>query len=136
MGRFETRWLAAPGKLSALADLSGRWIESVRGRRPTQEIELDMDSSVSPTHGEQEMSPGTDTTPACYHPLFVLNQLGDMERCTLRPGHGHSADGWERELKPIIANPAWECSVHHAHDCTQRAGSRGVAAHDWSSAGV
>ena len=28
MGRFETRWLAAPANLSALADLSGRWIDS------------------------------------------------------------------------------------------------------------
>jgi Transposase DDE domain group 1 len=22
----------------------------------------------------------------CYHPLFVFNQFGDLERCTLRPG--------------------------------------------------
>jgi hypothetical protein len=26
MGRFETQWLAAEKNLSALADLSGRWI--------------------------------------------------------------------------------------------------------------
>ena len=30
----------------------------------------------------------------CYHPLFVFNQFGDLERCTLRPGNVHSADGW------------------------------------------
>jgi len=34
MGRFETRWLTAEKNLSALADLSGRWIDSVHGRRP------------------------------------------------------------------------------------------------------
>jgi hypothetical protein len=56
MGRFETQWLAAPANLSALADLSGQWIELVHGRRPPRGIVLDMDSSVSPTHGEQEMS--------------------------------------------------------------------------------
>ena len=35
MGRFETRWLAAPENLSALADLSGQWIDLVlvEGRR-------------------------------------------------------------------------------------------------------
>ena len=33
MGRFETRWLAAPKNLSALADLSGQWIDLVHGRR-------------------------------------------------------------------------------------------------------
>jgi hypothetical protein len=30
----------------------------------------------------------------CYHPRFVFNQLGDVERCGLRPGNVHSADGW------------------------------------------
>ena len=52
MGRFETHWLAAETNLSALADLSGRWINLVHSRRPPRGIVLDMDSSVSPTHGE------------------------------------------------------------------------------------
>src|ERR1700757_1680353 len=56
MGRFETRWLTAEKNLFALADLSGRWIDLVHARRPPRGIVLDMDSSVSPTHGEQEMS--------------------------------------------------------------------------------
>jgi hypothetical protein len=34
------------------------------------------------------------------HPLFVFNQFGDLERCVLRPGDVHSADGWESVLKP------------------------------------
>ena len=34
MGRFETRVLAQAGNLAALADLSGRWIDVVRGRHP------------------------------------------------------------------------------------------------------
>ena len=53
MGRFETKWLAVGKNLSALADLSGRWIDNVHGRRPPRGVVLDMDSSVSPTHGEQ-----------------------------------------------------------------------------------
>ena len=39
----------------------------------------------------------------CYHPLFVFNQFGDLERCALRPGNIHSADGWEAVLKPVVA---------------------------------
>jgi hypothetical protein len=38
----------------------------------------------------------------CYHPLFVFNQFGDLERCALRPGNVHSADGWEPVLKPVV----------------------------------
>src|ERR1700737_2774269 len=56
MGRFETQWLATDKNLSALTDMSGQWIDLVHGRRPPRGIVLDMDSSVSPTHGEQEMS--------------------------------------------------------------------------------
>ncbi len=56
MGRFETQWLAAPANFSSLTDLSGYWIDLVHGRRPPRGIVLDMDSSVSPTHGAQEMS--------------------------------------------------------------------------------
>jgi DDE family transposase len=53
MGRFETQWLAAPKNFAVLAHLSGQWIDLVHGRRPPRGIVLDMDSSVSPTHGEQ-----------------------------------------------------------------------------------
>src|ERR671910_392960 len=56
MGRFETEWLTRPENLAALADLSGRWIDSVHGRRPPRIVVLDMDSSESPAHGEQEGS--------------------------------------------------------------------------------
>jgi hypothetical protein len=54
--RFETRWLTVEKNLSALADLSGQWIDRVHARRPPRGVVLDVDSSVSPTHGEQEMS--------------------------------------------------------------------------------
>src|SRR5262245_1164275 len=40
---------------------------------------------------------------ACYHPLFVFNQFGDLEPCALRPGNVHSADGWDGVLKPVVA---------------------------------
>src|SRR6266702_745504 len=103
MGRFETEWLASEENLAALADLSGRWIDRVHGRQSPRTIVLDMDSSVSPTYGDQE---GTAYNGhfacTCYHPLFVFNQFGDLERCVLRPGNVHSADGWEGVLKPVI----------------------------------
>jgi hypothetical protein len=46
---------------------------------------------------------GTANTTAPYHPLFVFNQFGDLERCALRRGNVHSADGWENVLKPVVA---------------------------------
>ena len=54
MGRFETELLATDANIEVLADMSGAWIDKVHDRRPPKMIILDMDSSVSPTHGEQE----------------------------------------------------------------------------------
>jgi hypothetical protein len=103
MGRFETNWLARPENLAAITDLSGRWIGEVAKRRSRKRIVLDMDSSVSPAHGDQESSVWNGHFGCtCYHPLFVFNQFGDLERCALRPGNVHSAEGWEALLKPIV----------------------------------
>ncbi len=104
MGRFETEWLASDENLAALTGLSGQWIDCAHGHRPLRSIVLDMDSSVSPTHGDQE---GTAYNGhfacTCYHPLFVFNQFGDLERSALRPGNVHSADGWKDVLAPAVA---------------------------------
>jgi hypothetical protein len=104
MGRFETKWLRRPENLAALADLPGRWIHKVHQRRPPKIVVLDMDSSESPTYGEQEGGAYNGHFGCtCYHPLFVFNQLGDVERCALRSGNVHSADGWRAVLEPVIA---------------------------------
>ena len=103
MGRFETEVLATDANVEALADMNGVWIDRVHDCHPPTEIILDMDSSVSPTHGDQE---GTAYNGhfgcTCYHPLFLFNQFGDVERCSLRPGNVHSADDWESVLKPVV----------------------------------
>ena len=103
MGRFETKWLSRAENLAALADLPGQWIDKVHQRRPPKTIVLDMDSSESPTYGDQEGGAYNGHFGCtCYHPLFVFNQLGDVERCALRPGNVHSADGWRAVLEPVI----------------------------------
>ena len=58
----------------------------------------------SPTYGEREGSAndGHFGCP-CYHPLFVFNQLGDVEWCVLRSGNVHSAGGWGAVLEPVVA---------------------------------
>jgi hypothetical protein len=103
MGRFETEFLATDENIAALAELSGVWIDRVHDRRPPKMVVLDMDSSVSPTYGDQE---GTAYNGhfgcTCYHPLFLFNHMGDLERCRLRPGNVHSADGWRDVLVPVV----------------------------------
>jgi|HubBroStandDraft_6_1064221.scaffolds.fasta_scaffold11828_4 hypothetical protein len=104
MGRFETEWLTRPENFAALADLPGQWIDTVHRRRSPRIVVLDMDSSESPTYGEQEGSAYNGHFGCtCYHPLFVFNQLGDLERCALRPGNVHSADGWRGVLEPVVS---------------------------------
>ena len=33
-------------------------------------------------------------------------QFGDLERCSLRPGNVHSADGWRNVLEPVVMRAA------------------------------
>jgi hypothetical protein len=114
MGRFETKWLCRSENHAALADLPGQWIDKVHERRPPKTIVLDMDSSESPTYGEQEGSAYNGHFGCtCYHPLFVFNQFGDVERCALRPGNVHSADGWRAVLEPVIAR--YRSTVKHLY---------------------
>ena len=103
-GALRDRAVSDDENLAALADLSGVWIDRVHARKLPRMIVLDMDSSVSPTHGDQE---GTAYNGhfgcTCYHPLFVFNQFGDLERCGLRPGNVHSAHEWRDVLEPVVA---------------------------------
>jgi hypothetical protein len=68
---------------------------------------FDVDLSERPTSGEQAgssykaISAGPVITH--YHPIFVFNPLGDLERCALRPGDAHSGAGWRGVLEPVIA---------------------------------
>jgi hypothetical protein len=104
MARFETEWLTRPENLATLADLPGQWIDTVHRRRSPRIVVLDMDSSESPTYREQEGSAYNGHFGCtCYHPLFVFNQLGDLERCALRPGNVHSADNWRGVLEPVVS---------------------------------
>jgi hypothetical protein len=105
IGRFEIQWLAAPANLSALADLSGQWMHLVHGRRRPRGIVLDMDSSVSPTLGEQEMSVWNGHYACtCYRPLFVFNQFGDLRRCHAR--FSYQAASWSKPRR-VIAKVEW-----------------------------
>ena len=107
MGRFETEALALAENRAALADLNGQWIDRFHNRNGLKYIVPDMDSSVSPPHGNQELSAWNghfDCT--CYHPNFLFNQSGMLERCALRNGNVHSADGWPDVLDPVIARYA------------------------------
>ena len=73
----------------------------VHVRKPPTVIVLDIDSSESETHDTHEGSAYNGHFGCtCYHPLFIFNQFGDLERCALRPGNVHSADGW-RSLRNV-----------------------------------
>ena len=104
MGRFETQMLSVENNLQALSEVNGRWVERALQKTTHRRIILDMDSSASPVHGEQEASAYNGHFGCtCYHPLFCFNQFGDCEGFMLRPGNVHSADRWKEMLEPIVA---------------------------------
>ena len=103
MSRFETEMLSSKKNLTALMDLSGTWIDSVHECVPLDKLILDLDSSQSETYGGQQGSAYNGYFERmCYHPLFLFNQLGDLERAMLRRGNHNSAKFWRRVLLPVI----------------------------------
>jgi hypothetical protein len=103
VGRFETEILALKEDIDSLSEINRRWVEKAMEKTPHHRIILDMDSSESPIHGEQEGSAYNGHFKCnCYHPLFCFNQYGDCEGAMLRPGNVHSADRWEELLEPIV----------------------------------
>jgi len=103
VGCFETEIINTNSNLTALMDLSGEWIDKVHRCKPLKQLILGLDSSVSETHGKQEGSAYNGHFECnCYHPLFLFNQLGDLERAMLRRGNHASAKFWRRVLLPVI----------------------------------
>ena len=62
-------------------------------------VVLDMDSTESPVHGQQEGSAYNGRLESmCYHPLLLCNQHGDCLAAKLRPGNVSSAEDWDELL--------------------------------------
>ena len=92
MARFETDTLSTKENLRHLSDLLGRWIDQAHRHRTLTKLVLDMDSSVSETYGQQQGSAYNGYFECtCYHPLFLFNPFGDVERVMLRRGNHASA---------------------------------------------
>ncbi len=103
VARFETEILAAEGNLEALDAINGAWVARAVDSTESKQVVLDMDSSESPVHGQQEGSAYNEHFKSvCYHPLFIFNQHGDCEGAALRPGNVHSANGWRKLLEPVV----------------------------------
>jgi len=103
MARFETETLSSTDNLQHLIDRSGQWIDQAHRHRKLTKLILDMDSSVSETYGHQQGTAYNGYFAClCYHPLFLFNQFGDLERVMLRRGNHPSAKFWRRLLLPVI----------------------------------
>ncbi len=104
MSRFETEVLTQGRNLEGLARMNAQWVDGAMAHTPHRRVILDMDSSESPVHGEQEGAAYNGHFGCvCYHPIFVFNQSGDCEGAMLRPGNVHSAHDWREVLDPILA---------------------------------
>ena len=103
MGRFETELLTQKDNLKGLERLNVEWVKRGMAKTIHRRIILDIDSSESQVHGQQEGAAYNGHFGCmCYHPLFCFNQFGDCEGAVLRPGNVHSADGWKEFIELIV----------------------------------
>jgi hypothetical protein len=104
ISRFETEVLTQRKNLEGLTHMNTQWVDRAMAHTTHRRVILDMDSSESPVHGEQEGAAyNGHFQSVCYHPLFLFNQFGDCEGgALLRLGNVHSADRWREVLEPVV----------------------------------
>ncbi len=99
MGRFETETLTEEKNLKELAQMNSQWVEGAMAHTPHRRVILDMDSSESPVHGQQEGAAYNGHFECvCYHTLFLFNQFGDCEGAALRPATSIAPRGGRNSL--------------------------------------
>ncbi len=100
---FETVLLTKEENLIGLMALDRETLGQAESLDSSDRVVLDMDSSESPVHGEQEGSAyNGHFESVCYHPLFLFNHYGDCLAAKLRAGNVHSAEDWDELLLPEI----------------------------------
>jgi hypothetical protein len=101
---FETALLTQANNLVGLAALNRELIARAEALDAPRRVVLDMDSTESRVHGQQEQSADNGHfASTCYHPLLLFSREGDCLAAKLRPGNVHSAEGWAELLLPEIA---------------------------------
>ena len=95
--------LASEENLLGLMALNRELVGQAEAFDDSARVVLDMDSTESPVHGQQEGSAyNGHFESVCYHPLLLFNGHGDCLAAKLRPGNVHSADDWDELLLPEI----------------------------------
>ena len=108
MSRFETEVLTQDGNVEGLGRLNAKWVDGAMSRTPHRRVTLDVDSSESPVHGEQEgASYNGHFGSTCYHPLSSGPHHQDSGEAKIR----ESTAGVSR--KPSSDGKARGCSSKH-----------------------
>jgi hypothetical protein len=100
---FEAELLASEENLLGLMAVNRELVARAEEDDESERVVLDMDSTESPVHGQQEGSAyNGHFESTCYHPLLLFNQHGDCLAAKLRAGNVSSAEDWDELLLPEI----------------------------------
>ena len=100
---FEAELLASEENLLGLMAVNRELVAQAQAQDESERVVLDMDSTESPVHGQQEGSAyNGHFESTCYHPLLLFNQHGDCLAAKLRAGNVSSAEDWDELLLPEI----------------------------------
>ncbi len=100
---FEAELLATEENLLGLMGVNRELVAQAQAQDESEGVVLDMDSTESPVHGQQEGSAyNGHFESTCYHSLLLFSQHGDCLASKLRPGNVHSAEDWDELLLPEI----------------------------------
>ena len=108
MSRFETEVLTQDGNVEGLGRLNAKWVDGAMSRTPHRRVILDMDSSESPVHGEQEgASYNGHFGSMCYH--RSTSSVTARARCSVRGTYIARTGGVMYWIRSCPATGRQEC---------------------------
>ena len=108
MSRFETEALTQDGNVEGLGRLNAKWVDGAMSRTPHRRVILDMDSSESPVHGEQEgASYNGHFGSMCYH--RSTSSVTARARCSVRGTYIVHTSGGRCWIRSCRGTPRRDC---------------------------
>ena len=105
MGRFETETLTQEDNLKGLARMNFQWVAGAMAHTPHRRVILDLDSSESPVHGQQEGAAYNGHFECvCYHPLVSLTRASGHRQWAIRTGRPSPL--WSDKTVKELGSPA------------------------------
>ncbi len=103
MSRLEEDMLAGEENFKVIEEGNLEWAIKYYRIKGVKRVDLHIDGSEEEVHGKQEGSAYNGYFgEVCYHPIFLIDNYGNILKAKLREGNAWSGEGAVEFIEPVI----------------------------------